>query len=225
MTHGLGSRDRQSRMKLERLDEPTRALVALAAAIAIGNEPDLEAHCTDCVGPGVPPLWVDELLLQSVLILGWPRALTAARIWRHAEDTGGRGGAVRIEGEDGSDYGRFAEWRERGERVCAEVYGDTYLALRRNIRHLHPDLEAGMIVEGYGRILGRPGLDQARRELCSVAQIAVLGARRQLRAHLTGALNVGASSRAVQESLEVVRPLLDPEEWKAVTVVWERAQP
>ena len=125
-------------------------------------------------------------------------------------------------GENGSDYGRVAEWKARGESVCQAVYGDKYAALRRNIHALHPDLETGMIVEGYGRILGRPGLDLARRELAVVAQIAVLGARRQLRSHLRGALNAGASGAAVRETLEMVRPLVTEAEWGALLELWER---
>ncbi len=208
-------------MTLKALDPPTQALIALAAAIATGDETAIEARCADCAARAVPPIWIDELMLQSVLVLGWPRALTAARVWRQS----GPGSAGAVRSEDGSDYGRVAEWLERGERVCAEVYGDTYAALRRNVRQLHPDLEAGMIVEGYGRILGRPGLDQPRRELCSVAQIAVLGARRQLRAHLSGALNVGASAAAVQQTLDLARPHLKEEEWSTASTVWERVRP
>ena len=53
----------------------------------------------------------------------------------------------------------------RGEATCAAVYGPFYERLRLNIRALHPALDAWMIVEGYGKVLGRPGLDLARREL------------------------------------------------------------
>ena len=214
------STGRRDRMKLERLDEPTRLLVGLAAALATGSEPSIEAHCRGCAGRGVPPVWVEELILQSVLISGWPRALTMARLWRQA---GGESSAP-PEQDEGSDYRRHPEWQARGEQVCRAVYGDTYAALRRNIHALHPALDAGMIVEGYGRILGRPGLDLARRELCIVAQIAVQGARRQLRSHLKGALHAGAGAAAVTETLELVRPLLDPDEWAAVTSLWERVR-
>ncbi|MGQ0701977.1 MAG: carboxymuconolactone decarboxylase family protein [Gemmatimonadales bacterium] len=206
-------------MTLKPLDAPTRAWVAFAAALAKGSEPLIEERASQCSRSRVPLIWMDELLLQSVLICGWPRALTAARIWRQ---TGA--GAVPQEAENGSDYGRVTAWRARGESVCRTVYGEKYAALRRNIHALHPDLEAGMIGEGYGRILGRPGLDLARRELAVVAQIAVLGARRQLRSHFRGALNAGATAAAVRETLEVVRPLITTEEWNAILGLWERVQ-
>ena len=154
---------------MDRLDQPTRALVHLAARIAEGSEPAIERAVDRALAAAVPSAWVDELLLQSVLICGWPRALTAARLWRQRV-------AHITEGEDATDYSQHGVWRSRGEATCRAVYGETYEALRRNIRSLHPALDAGMIVEGYGRILGRPALDLCRRELCTVAQIAVQGA-------------------------------------------------
>ena len=78
----------------------------------------------------------------------------------------------------GQDYGQVDEWTRRGEEVCARVYGDNYSKLRDSVRALHPAIDAWMITEGYGRTLGRPGLDLMRRELCTVAQTAVLEAPR-----------------------------------------------
>jgi 4-carboxymuconolactone decarboxylase len=204
-------------MSLDRLDEPTRCLVVLAAAIARGREPETERAARAALDAGVTAAWADELLLQSVLICGWPRALTGARVWRHT-------GTPVAPGEDATDYRDHEKWKARGETTCRTVYGETYLALRRNIHALHPALEAGMILEGYGRILGRPALDLARRELCSVAQIAVQGARRQLRSHLKGALNAGATVSLVSEVLDSVRAMIPPEDWSEILLLWERVR-
>jgi 4-carboxymuconolactone decarboxylase len=203
---------------LERLDAETRALLALAGAIATGDEERLAARCEECAARGVPPLWVDELLLQSVLLVGWPRGLTALALWRRI------GPAAARQEEDGTDYGRAGAWRERGERVCREVYGKTYARLRENVRALHPALDAWMVVEGYGKTLGRPGLDLARRELCIAMQVAIQGAERQLHAHLQGALNAGASRAAVAEALELTAPLLGPREAELARGLWERVR-
>jgi len=205
-------------LSLERLDQPTRELVTLAAAIAMGDEPAIERAVGASLKAGVESGWVDELLLQSILICGWPRALTGARVCRQA------GVHPDPAGEDATNYARHAEWKARGIATCRKVYGETYEALRRNIHALHPAIDAAMIVEGYGRILGRPGLDLARRELCTIAQIAVQSARRQLRSHLKGALNAGASVNVVGQVLELVRPMLPPEEWDETRVLWERVR-
>ena len=201
---------------LDQLDRPTLALVVLSAAIATGREPLVEERCRSCLEAAVPPLWVDELLLQSLLMVGWPRALTAAAVWRRV------GPSEPAPGEDGTDYARIPEWRARGESVCRMVYGDSYERLRENMRAMHPALDAWMVAEGYGRTLGRPGLDLARRELCVVVQVAVQGAERQLHSHLKGARNAGASHRAITEALEAVRPLLGAPEVELAWSLWNR---
>ncbi len=203
-------------MSLETLDGPTRALVSLAAAIATGGEPSVELECRHCLDAAVPAAWVDELLLQSVLMIGWPRALTGAAVWRRV------GAPYPEPGEDGTDYGRAAEWRTRGDAVCRIIYGASDQRLRDNVLALHPALHAWMVTEGYGRTLGRAGLDLARRELCVVAQVAVQGAERQLHSHLRGALNAGASPGVITQALEAVRPLLGAREAEQAASLWER---
>ena len=81
--------------------------------------------------------------------------------------------------------------------MCRRVYGTQYDGLRGNIAALHPDLDRWMVDEGYGRVLGRPGLPLVERELCIVGILTVLGTSRQLYAHLRGALRVGASPEEV----------------------------
>ena len=203
-------------MSLERLDPETRALLGFAAAVALGDAAALEAAGRACLAARVPALWMDELLLQSVLMVGWPRALVAFAAWR------GVAGPAAPGAEDGSDYDRLAEWQARGVVICQAIYGKNYSRLRQNVRELHPSLEAWMITDGYGKTIGRPGLDLARRELCVVSQVAIQGAERQLHSHLKGALHAGASPAALSEALDIVRPLLGTKESEIVMSLWEQ---
>ena len=200
------------------LDPSAHALLALAAVIATGEVATIEARVADARRAGVPPLAIDELVLQSVLTVGWPRALVAA---------GACSSAVGAEPEgrsDDLDYDRHADWTARGEATCRIIYGDHYDKLRANVRHLHPALEAWMITEGYGRTLSRPGLDLKSRELCTVAQTVVLRTPRQLHSHLLGALRAGASANEITETLNITRPLLSTSEWDEVVVLWNRVR-
>src|SRR3954447_19124328 len=120
-------------------------------------------------------------------MVGYPRALIAFGVWRKFS------GVPAPESDEGQNYALVAEWTGRGEEVCARVYGENYRKLRESVRALHPAIDAWMITEGYGRTMGRPNLDLLRRELCIVAQTAVLEAPKQLHSHLRGALNAGAS--------------------------------
>jgi 4-carboxymuconolactone decarboxylase len=200
--------------KKDGLDQHTLALVRLAAAVAQGYEPEVRERIADVRRAMVPISWVEELLLQSVLMAGYPRTLIAFGIWRKSSRV------PAPETDPDSDYVNVEEWTRRGEDTCHQIYGDNYRRLRDNVQDLHPALDKWMITEGYGRTLSRPGLDLQRRELCTVAQTAVLEAPRQLHSHLRGALNAGANFAQVEAVLSVVNPLLSFEQWKAVKDLW-----
>ena len=196
------------------LDPHARDLVRFAAAVAQGYEPELRERSSQLKSSQVPVIWVEELLLQSVLMVGYPRALVAFTVWRKFS------GPEATADESEADYARAPEWTRRGEALCATVYGDNYRKLRESVRTLHPALDAWMITEGYGRTLARPGLELRLRELCTVAQTAVMEAPRQLHSHLRGALNAGATFGQIEGVLSIVNPLLSFDQWKKVKQLW-----
>ncbi|MDQ3811685.1 MAG: carboxymuconolactone decarboxylase family protein [Chloroflexota bacterium] len=200
------------------LDAPTRELVRLSVAVAVGSEHDVRGAMAHANAEALDPTWVEELILQTYLFCGFPRALNAAREWRRVSE---RLAPVTDEGTANANVGH---WAERGERTCAMVYGDMYSRLRLNIRDLHPALDAWMIVDGYGKVLSRPGLDLKRRELCIVAVCAALGQERQLHAHLHGALHAGASKPEVAAVLELAVNALDSEQRIRVRRLWARVE-
>src|SRR5881296_2961848 len=199
------------------LDAPTAALVRVAAAVARGKVPELKARFAAARDARVPGPWIEELLLQSMLVVGYPLALVAFAAWR------GVGGPAPIEGDGAEDlaHADWESWAARGAAVCREVYGRAYHKLLVNLRALHPALEDLVLVDAYGKVIGRPGLDLKRRELCTVAAVAVLGtAPQQLHSHLRGALNTGATAAEVEGVLELVEPDLDPEHRERAREQW-----
>jgi len=200
---------------LTELDEATRALVQLGAVIAAGDEGTLRASLARAARV-TPAAHIEELVLQSYLFCGFPRALNAAREWRRVAPT------PAPTTDEAEDFGLADEWRERGELTCAAVYGSMYEKLRLNVRDLHPALDAWMVVEGYGKVLGRPGLDLPRRELCIVAACAATGQDRQLHSHLHGALNVGVSLAALQQTIDALEELMGAERARSVRLLLAR---
>lgn len=200
--------------KQDSLDPQTRELVRFAAAVAQGDEPDLRERVRGLRQAQVPVVWVEELLLQSILMCGYPRALVAFGVWRKFS------GVKAPPADPDGTYDNFQSWAARGEATCATVYGDNYRKLRDNVRTLHPAVDDWMIVEGYGRTLGRPGLDLMRRELCTVAQTAILDTERQLHSHLRGALNAGADPMQVDAVLSVVNPMISFDAWRKIKELW-----
>jgi 4-carboxymuconolactone decarboxylase len=190
------------------LSAAQEALVSVSAALAARDHATLDGalrHAADVASPDE----VEETILQSYLFLGYPTALNAFGRWR---DITGRDAGPAVRDED--------VWRSRGEQVCAAVYGGQYGGLRANIKRLHPDMERWMLEEGYGKVLGRPGLSLATRELCIAALLAVQDAPKQLYSHLRGALNVGASPEAVARAMELASALGTDEARAAADETW-----
>ena len=81
-----------------------------------------------------------------------------------------------------------------------------------------------MITEGYGKVLSRPSLDLARRELCVIAACAAGGHERQLHAHLHGAVNVGAPAEWVTDTLDALAGLIPAATVDAARMLWARVR-
>jgi 4-carboxymuconolactone decarboxylase len=207
---------RHAAVTLDALDGETAALVRLAAMLAGGSEAEVRAELA-AVNGVVDPIWVEEVILQTYLFAGFPRALNAARDWRRIS-----GRSAPSPADDGERD--VTDFSQRGEETCATVYGEFYDRLRVNIRGLHPALDRWMITEGYGKVLGRPLLDLARRELCVVAACAIARQDRQLHSHLHGALNAGATAGVVTAALAVVAPLIAADDLRRYHGLWARVQ-
>lgn len=189
---------------------PDAALVALSAALGSRRGEALDPALRAAVG-SADPAAVEEVLLQSYLFLGYPAALNAFARWR---EISGRP-APEPSAEEGP-------WGERGATVCRTVYGGQYERLRSNIRGLHPDMERWMVDEGYGKVLGRPGLPLVTRELCIAALLAALDAPTQLYAHLRGALNAGASPEQAEAALGLAAVVSDEKARGRAEATWSR---
>lgn len=188
------------RAEAEPLPREVRVLVRMSGALACGRPGVLE-EALHAAQRWVEPGEVEEALLQSYLFLGFPAALGGLALWRKVSGAPPPQALGEAQGS----------WESRGERVCSQVYGEQYPGLRTNIGRLHPELDRWMVLEGYGKVLGRPGLELGRRELCIVAILAVLDAPVQLYSHLRGALNVGVPAEWVEEALQEVLPLAPSE--------------
>jgi len=196
---------------LTRLDPATRALVRAAAAVSAAGEEHVRTELQSAASV-TPHDWVEELLLQTYLFAGFPRALNAMREWRRLAPRRALVEAAPTQ----------AEIRARGEATCARVYGGMYERLRVNVRDLHPLLDDWMVEEGYGKVLGRPALDLPRRELCIVAACAASAQDRQLLSHLHGAVNVGVEPRAVTETLDAIADLVAAPAMTRARGLWDR---
>jgi 4-carboxymuconolactone decarboxylase len=193
------------------------ALIRVSAALAARDEGSLDRALAEARA-ATGSAQIEEVLLQSYLFLGYPMALNGFARWRLLEAAAAT---------EASPMDPEA-WRERGGEVCRTVYGGQYPALRENVRALHPELETWMVTEGYGKVLGRPGLPLRLRELCIVALLVVLATPRQLYSHLRGALNAGAGTEEVAAAVAIAGSFASADARRAARDVWrevaERAE-
>lgn len=211
------------------VDSRVVALARLSARIARGGEEAMRQGCIECLKASVPVEWVEELLLQSYLFCGFPRTLNATREWRRisgapapAAASAASAGSVAAAAEPVSSGEQYERWRAQGEATCAIVYGPFYAKLRHNIVALHPELDEWMVVEGYGKILSRPGLALGHRELCIVAACVAGAQDRQLHSHLHGSLNAGVPAAEVRQVLDALRGVVADEDLQRAMLLLER---
>ncbi len=166
----------------------------------------------------IPVAWVEELVLQSYLFAGFPRALNAMREWRRICPQS-------LDDAVMADQPRELDrWEESGEATCHAVYGSMYERLRENIRALHPALDDWMITDGYGKVLSRPSLDLPRRELCIMAACAAAGQDRQLHSHLHGARNVGVAPAVIDDAIEAIAEVIGADRAETLRLLWARVR-
>lgn len=178
-------------------DPQTRALVRISAAVAVADINQVRQELTE--GMSVASAGkVEEALLQNYLFAGFPRTLNAMKAWREIS------GLKAPESDPASGIEHAPRWEAEGKETCRAVYGDVYEALRNNIFALHPALDSWMIVDGYGKVLSRPGLDLIRRELCIVAICAAAEQVPQLRSHIRGVINVGGTEEDLHHTINAI---------------------
>jgi 4-carboxymuconolactone decarboxylase len=191
----------EARVSVVPIEDGLRHLVRIAGAIAGSPEGQVRSLMSEAVDE-VDHVSVEEIILQSYLFAGFPRTLNAMRMWRVVSGRPAPSTDPEAAAED------FDLWRTRGAETCAIVYGESYEKLRQNICELHPALDEWMIVDGYGKVLSRPGVDLRTRELCVVAACAVTGQQRQLHSHLHGALNSGSSPGEIASVFDALGDLI-----------------
>ena len=111
---------------------------------------------------------------------------------------------IGVETEEGA--GRFASRREAGRDVLRTLSGGGDPDVRHaGLRANSPELADDVVDFALGEVWGTDRLDRRTRSLEVVAMLAALTGRpNQLRSHINGALNHGATPEEVVETLRMV---------------------
>jgi 4-carboxymuconolactone decarboxylase len=175
-------------------------LAQLFAAAVLG-EWDTVRALRRAAPAGEPDRAWRETVLQVHVFAGFPRGVETYGVL--AEEGG--------LGELGPDE-RLAEPEHfaRADALFERIYADHAPRVRTLLHDAHPDFARWILGHAYGRVLTRPGLSAAQRELLAVVALAALGQERQLASHLRGAVRCGATPADLSATLESVRTIIGP---------------
>lgn len=174
--------------------EVTRSLALFSAAVTDSSDRNLRTSIEICLNQNADPKQLYEVALQSYLFLGFPRMLIAVEALSAVLPKGSLSPQpIELSAND------LSTWFERGQELCRRVYGSSYDALKTRVQSMAPEVFLWMELEGYGKVLSRPGLDIIDREMAIVACLTMEDRNSQLHSHLRGALNVGAEPQLVRD--------------------------
>jgi len=132
-----------------------------------------------------------EALLQTYLFAGFPIALIYLKIFNQIISK-----EKKYKGYDLNKY------LNRGKKNCKIIYGNKYEKLISNVKSFSPELAEWLIVEGYGKVLGRKGLSLKEREICNVSMLSALKFKDQLYSHINGAFNCKVDPKLIKQIIE-----------------------
>ena len=141
----------------------------------------------------IPSIKIYETLLQNYLFAGYPSALLSLKLLKEMYP--------KKKLHNAADMNLY-HFKKKGEENCKKIYGTKYEKLIRNVNNFSPDMAKWLVMEGYGKVLGRKGLSLRERELCIVATLTVLKFEDQLYSHINGAFRVKASIEEIQNVIK-----------------------
>jgi len=90
----------------------------------------------------------------------------------------------------------------KGEAIRRQVMGDEFVERAlNNANEFNQPMQDYINDHGWGSTWQRGGIDRKTRSLVTIAMLAALKAPQELKGHIRGALNNGASKEEVQEVL------------------------
>jgi 4-carboxymuconolactone decarboxylase len=88
------------------------------------------------------------------------------------------------------------------------LWGSQRPQIEAHLEGLDPDLKRYVLEFAYGEIYPRAGLELKTKELLACAMLLALGSTAELKTHLRGAIQAGASETELRETLLFAIPYL-----------------
>jgi len=180
---------------LEKLEKED-LLPLVCAAAALRKEEHLKALLQKSKLYGIKEKPLYESLLQNYLFTGYPTAMISLKILKEYYP--------KLESVLHESW-NLNKYRERGTKNCKKIYGRKFDKLISNVKSFSPELSDWLLLEGYGKVMGRQGLSLKQRELNNVSVLTALKFEDQLYSHINGAFR----TKSAKEQIESVINNLD----------------
>lgn len=170
-----------------------RYLCFIASCVSSKKTRMLKFLLVNAKESSVSPVKIYETIIQIYLFCGFPATIEALKVFN----------SVFHKYKKKSSEFDLSLYLKKGQKNCLKIYKANYNKLINNFDNLSPDLKSWMIIEGYGKVMGRPGLSIKERELINVAILSINFYEHQLYSHLKGALNTNSSYNTIKNIIEV----------------------
>jgi len=188
--------------EIHSLDEK-EMLPLICAAAALRKENHLRIFLTKAKSIEINKSELYESLLQNYLFTGYPSAMISLKILREFFPNDN------IKSSEDRDLNKY---KDRGIKNCKKIYGGKFNKLVSNVKDFSPELSDWLVLEGYGKVMGRKGLSLKKRELNNVAVLSVLKFEDQLYSHINGAVRTRSSEEEIKNVFQNLN-LLGSNEW------------
>jgi alkylhydroperoxidase/carboxymuconolactone decarboxylase family protein YurZ len=179
---------------MKNISKEVLSLAEIASSIASDNLNLTESKMETFKSKNFSSLKLYETILQSYLFCGFPAAIESLRIFRNYYPD------FKFP-KSRCDLNKF---KAEGKHNCKLIYKKNYKKLIENMKYFSPDLKDWMIIEGYGKVLGRKGLSLLEREYINVSILMTRLYLNQLHSHLKGCIHLGANKELLSELLSAI---------------------
>jgi 4-carboxymuconolactone decarboxylase len=187
----------------EQLDLKTREICTVATLTTLGKPEELKLHLVAAFNLGWTFDEIKEVMQLCILPAGCPAAIDALRfLYGFAQQSG-----IPIPPPKELPEGYYTtDWYEIGYAEGIQLFGKkNWKNYLKEISRLDPELADSMVKNYYGKIMTICNkIDDRTRELCYVEAFAALRDEKELKLHIQGALNSGATSSEIEELLFAV---------------------
>ncbi|KAI8867331.1 hypothetical protein GQ42DRAFT_164867 [Ramicandelaber brevisporus] len=217
MATALGIRRTIEQAVSRQLPQNLARCIGIAALTAANRPKDITALVSDAL---VHPqqLTVSETSLLVELgrdtivkvapMAGFPRAINALGGLLDAIPASAHSVLVSESRRKVASMQQFESNRQRGSELFDQIYTKNSKMLRERLHQYSPDLFEIIINDQYGKVLSDFTYTNAiETELIAVGALVPLDVPGQLKGHIKGALNVGATQEMVDATLELSKSL------------------